>query len=510
MDAAAGTFVRVHRSAAARADGAPGCTGQDAAGVLARAGVRDGQPFVLGADGSYDPALNRFFRELDAWGVRAANSVAGYARDVMLFARFLHEARGGKTIWAADAADLRAYKQVRLHGPAGSTVSVATWRRSIAALDKWAAWALAEGLITTEPFGYRDVSVWTPAGRRNVRVNTASEPAPGPGPIRFLAYPDYLLWRDVGLRGRAPDSRSAPVCSGRHGARNAAFADLLVTTGMRLGEAASLLVGELPALDAGAASGRLAGITLASAVTKRARARTVFPPARVLRGLHRYRSVERDTALIRARTAGRYSLDAGAVGVRRTGPLAVSFADGTSTGYAKLDPPTRARLQLLDADGAPAGPLALWLGSDGHPLTPAAFQVVFARANERCARAGLDLAASPHSLRHTFAVHMLGLLLRETVAALGEAPSSRYSSAAVKRLLVGNPLRRLQLLLGHANEATVYAYLDVLDEAQEIVAAALEHWDAAPAIGGVGRDADDGDARAADMVAARPGTGSPR
>jgi len=43
---------------------------------------------------------------------------------------------------------------------------------------------------------------------------------------------------------------------------------------------------------------------------------------------------------------------------------------------------------------------------------------------------------------------------------------------------VGNPLRRLQLLLGHAQESTVYTYLDVLDEAQEIVASALARWDA--------------------------------
>ena len=59
---------------------------------------------------------------------------------------------------------------------------------------------------------------------------------------------------------------------------------------------------------------------------------------------------------------------------------------------------------------------------------------------------------------------------------------------------MGNPLRRLQLLLGHASEATVYAYLDVLDEAQEIVAAALEHWDsqaAALAAARAGEDAGD-------------------
>jgi hypothetical protein len=50
----------------------------------------------------------------------------------------------------------------------------------------------------------------------------------------------------------------------------------------------------------------------------------------------------------------------------------------------------------------------------------------------------------------------------------------------VKRLLIGNPMRKLQLLLGHSQESTVYTYLDVLDEAQEIVLSALDDWDAHP------------------------------
>src|SRR5712691_7995458 len=80
----------------------------------------------------------------------------------------------------------------------------------------------------------------------------------------------------------------------------------------------------------------------------------------------------------------------------------------------------------------------------------------------------------PHK-RHSFAVHMPGLLLRQTVAALGEAHTAgSLTPAQVKRLLAGNPMRKLQLLPGHRNEATVYTYLDVLDEAQEIVASALE------------------------------------
>jgi hypothetical protein len=200
--------------------------------------VRDGQPFVLGADGSYDVALNRFFRELDGWGVQAANSISAYARDVMLFCRFLRDGRGGKSIWECDGADLRAYKQVRLRTPGDRQVSVATWRRSIAALDKWAAWAVHEGLVERVPFRYVDRTVQTPQGLRKVQVNAESEPAPGPAPVRFVSFEDYLLWRDVGLRGRLPDGSADPSWRGRHHERNALFADLLVYTGARLGQRA--------------------------------------------------------------------------------------------------------------------------------------------------------------------------------------------------------------------------------------------------------------------------------
>ncbi|MHB1850340.1 MAG: tyrosine-type recombinase/integrase [Acidimicrobiales bacterium] len=468
--------MSLHRSETARAAGAPGFGEGSATTVLARAGVREGQPFVLDADGTYDPALNRFFRELDSWGVRAANSVAAYARDLTLFCRFLHESRGGKAIWTCEEADLRAYKQLRLHGPAQLRVTVATWRRFIAALDKWVAWSLSEGLIEREPFSYRDKSVWTPIGVRRVRVNAASEPHPGPAPVAFLAYPDYLTWRDVGLGGRGLNGRSDPRWRGRHAARDIAFADLLVSTGMRLSEGASLLVPELPA-GSRSEGGTLQGIYLAPAVTKRGRARTVFPPPRVNAALRRYVSIERDALVTATAAAGGYRVGRDTILVRRVGPRSLSLADGSQVSYSGLDPPSRASLLLVGTDGEIAGPLALWLGEDGHPVSPASWQSVFRRANARCARAGQELSLSPHVLRHVFAVHMLGLLLRQSVAALGQNPGDTLSSAQLRRLLVGNPLRRLQLLLGHANEATVYTYLDVLDEAQEIVTAALEAFD---------------------------------
>jgi hypothetical protein len=178
------------------------------------------------------------------------------------------------------------------------------------------------------------------------------------------------------------------------------------------------------------------------------------------------------------RASGRYRGGDDVVLVRRAGPRSVGLADGRGVSTGKLDPLTRRRLIGITGSGELTGPLALWLGDDGLPLHPAAWQAVFTRANERCAGFGLEMRATPHMLRHSFAVHMLGLLLRQTVAALGEAHTAgTLTSAQVKRLLVGNPMRKLQLLLGHRNEATVYTYLDVLDEAQEIVALALEQWE---------------------------------
>lgn len=130
-----------------------------------------------------------------------------------------------------------------------------------------------------------------------------------------------------------------------------------------------------------------------------------------------------------------------------------------------------------DAAGRPGEPLWLWLGEDGGPLRRETWQAAFQRANQRCARFGLDLSVSPHTLRHVFAVHMLGLLLKQTVRALRGQQRATLSGEQIKRLLVGDPLRKPQLLLGHKQVSTTYAYLDVLDEAQEIVLSALAEWD---------------------------------
>ncbi|MFF4173237.1 tyrosine-type recombinase/integrase [Streptomyces sp. NPDC001744] len=445
----------------------------DADGVLRRAGVEEGQRFILGPDGSYDPELNRMLRDLPSWGVPSRNGQEAYCSELMLTCRFLHEARGGKTIWEMDGADLRAFKQARLFAKdPDERIEYGSWQRYIAALDKWVAWSLDAEILAAEPFGYVDKVVMTPNGPKQVRVNSESEPGKNGQPFRFLAYEDYLLWRDVGLRGFLPGGGRDPKWRGRNGERNALFADLLVCTGMRLTEASCLLLPEVPPLahDRG-------GFRLSKATTKRNKTRTVYARRRVLRDLHHYIAIERDELVQRRRAAGAYGWEDGYRVMRSSRQALVVEGRSRAWTYASLTYEDRLRLLSVDARGAELGPLWLWLGESGLPLRSSTWQSAFRRANERCAALGLDFDVHPHTLRHTFAVHMLGLLLRQTVRALGMREDRRFTLAQIKRLLIGNPMRKLQLLLGHAHEHTVHQYLDVLDEAQEIVLAALAEWD---------------------------------
>lgn len=450
----------------------------DAIGVLQRAGVSERQPFYLGPDGSYDLHLNRFFRDLPNWGVRSENGIDGYASDIMLQCRFLHEARGGKSIWQIDSEDLRAFKYARLHAEdPDDRVTGSTWTRMLAALDKWVKWSLDAGLLAEEPFRYVDKTVMTPQGPKQVRVNSESEPGSRNAEMKFLPYEDYLLWRDVGLLGYLPDGGRDPKWRGRNGERNGLFADLLVCTGMRLREAASLVLPELPPL----AQGR-GDVHLSPAVTKRHTPRTVFMRRKVLRDLHHHVGFERDELVQRKVAEGAYRWEDPFLVCQANRQAMVVAGKRRAWKYSDLGYGDRLRLMGVDAGGRPTGPLWLWLGEDGQPLSSATWQSAFRRANERCAVFGIEFDVHPHTLRHTFAVHMLGLLLRQTIRAMGMNEDRHFTSAQIKRMLIGNPMRKLQLLLGHAHEETVYIYLDVLDEAQEIVLSALAEWDEQSAV----------------------------
>jgi integrase len=448
-------------------------------------GLVDGMPFILGRDDSYDHDLNRFFRACPTMGVRSMNSLKAYGRDILVWMRFLADRRDGKSLWRADRDDIAAFHEARRLSAPPHRVSATSWNRSIAALDKLYRWAVEESLILAAPFTYRQFWSRSPTGKaaRTVSANCAKESGARSGDMRFLDLARYLLFRDVGLRGRLPDGREDPTWRGRNSERNALFAELLITTGLRLQEGSSLLANELPGPDAsGDPAIRSCLFHLAPSTAKGGKGRDIRLPLRLVKQLHHYVGVER------ANAAARYQIRDGVGRIAR--PILVAHHDrrsviingndvATRVSVDGLTPSERARLVQ---DGA-LTPMSLWLTEGGLPMPMAAWEAVFRRASARCRRFGIDLDVTPHMLRHSFAVHMLTLLLHQQIGWVLDKRSESVSPAY--RRLIGDPLLKLQRLMGHSRIESTYIYLDHLDESQGLVDAAVDRWGLDLALGDI-------------------------
>lgn len=380
-------------------------------------------------------------------------SQRAYAFDLLAFARFL--ASSGRTVWDADRHDVDRYFDHRCGEAAPEPLSLRSWNRAVTALKTFYLWAREDGHVAEVPF--RRKTVWTlpnrGGGRRPVEVLAGTVRAgQSPARIRFLTRDQYVAFRTVGLLGRLPDGSEDPARSGRNGARDAAFADLLVHSGARVAEAASLLVPELPA-----PSGDTVTLRLAAPTTKGAKGREVLFATGVLRSINDYVVLER--ANVVAHTLGR-PLPADALVARRGGPGAARkvevLHDGvwSKASLSNLPPPMRGRLFEVDAEGARIGPLGVWLNERGTVMAADAWRGVFERASTRCRRHGLDIDVTPHMLRHTFAVHMLHHLVQAEGIVHPKADERSFRSMVV------NPVRTLQRLLGHAHIMTTYTYLE--------------------------------------------------
>ncbi len=251
-------------------------------------------PFILMDDGSYDLHLQSIPPRMSGHGCAVAEHHGAPTPTTFSSGR-VFSASGGTarrsgrptvtTCWPFTGA-----------APVGRRVprvSAASWNRGIAALDKLYRWAVEEGIITTSPFSY-GVTLRRAAGTRAVlavTTNRARERAARQHDMRYVDLGRYLLFRDVGLRGRSPDGTDDPTWRGRNGERNALFAELLVTTGLRLTEGGSLLLADLPrATEAGL---RSVVFDLPGAVAKGGRPRRVRIPRRVLALINDYIDLER-------------------------------------------------------------------------------------------------------------------------------------------------------------------------------------------------------------------------
>jgi hypothetical protein len=126
---------------------------------------------------------------------------------------------------------------------------------------------------------------------------------------------------------------------------------------------------------------------------------------------------------------------------------------------AQLDPVERRGL-LLDTERG-LEPVMFWLGEDGMLLASSTWKGVFAAANARCARAGVELRCHAHMLRHSFAVVTLEQLQRGHLAALAELSVEQRGQYT---RVFGDPLDWVRRRLGHRSLTTTMIYLHALAE----------------------------------------------
>jgi integrase len=337
-------------------------------------------------------------------------------------------------------------------------------------------WAVESGFIAENPIVQRPARSRLGQRRRHRDGQTPAE-TPKDSRTEDLAWfppPSYRQWRDVGVRGYCSDGLRDSSFRGRNAARNAVFCDLMVRTGMRLSEQASLTVFEVPDLGVNRA---YAPTWLPSAVAKNGSGRRIYVPATVLRDVWDYIDVERQEVIELARSRGTYDDLASALVVEDPErPVVIPpQSDGRKRPVETLKP--RQRRNLLVRRTAGLEPAALWLNQDGLPMRPRTWQSMFTAANERCARHGVVLRAHPHLLRHTYAVVTLEQLQREHIRELRTMTSAQRTSY---EQIFGDPLDWVRRRLGHRSVETTFKYLHTLNELAMETRMALvpNEWDA--------------------------------
>lgn len=201
--------------------------------------------------------------------------------------------------------------------------------------------------------------------------------------------------------------------------RNLALSDLLVTTGLRISEALSLRTNQIPDPDHPAYARRVS-VTI-RVVGKGSKPRNVRIPKRILRAIRFYMEDEREDALMALERK--------------------AHAQETSE---------------------------VFLSNRGTPLSARSVEKLFQSISS-----AIGVALTPHGCRHTFAVYQLEAMIKRMAKNLKEL---RATGADAYRQILHDPLRQLQLLLGHAQISTTYQYLDFLEESEDLVESSLADW----------------------------------
>ena len=245
---------------------------------------------------------------------------------------------------------------------------------------------------------------------------------------------------------------------GEPAARNATFCDLMVRTGLRLTEQASLTLFEVPDIDEHRA---YSPTRLPAAIAKNGSGRRIYIPATVLREVWDYIRFDRAELIEQARRRGTYDRISAKLLVEdpQYAEIAPRTVGGRRRPVETLNPRQRRRLFVCGAEGLE--PATLWLNRHGLPVMPGTWQSMFGDANDRCRRHEVRLRAHPHLLRHTYAVVTLEQLQREHIrelAAMNPAQRTTYEQ------IFGDPLDWVRRRLGHRSVETTFKYLHTLNE----------------------------------------------
>lgn len=421
----------------------------------AAVGIVAGQPILI-SPGLVDYRLGDYFR--DAYPSDRTSTAQTYAKELRTWFTFL--ATQDVEWFEAQHSHVRAFQIWRVYdGLNPKPVSPATWNKGWAALRHFYEWATKVGWVEHNPAGNADrlLDPGAVGGYREKNARASRD--------RWITPGEYAMWRDVGLRGYdAQRGGAGRILAGlpnvaarsRNTARNLAFVDYLVTTGLRLDEAGKLLV-----FEPGTRIQEEVPIVGKGRVRRHYRVMHDLG----LASLHQYKVGERCDAIRRAQTAGRYEdvkgrLDVVEILPSRSGQR-VRLADGRVLSVETMAERVRASLYLVKDQGFE--PAWLWLKEDGSPLETPSWDKVFDTANDRVTAARTLLGAvsptvklTPHSLRFTFALFVLLAGIRAIDEHLGYDDASPFMV-----LNYAQAFDEVRDLLGHSSvETTKRVYLE--------------------------------------------------
>jgi site-specific recombinase XerD len=418
-----------------------------------RTGIHPGDPIMLSPDCRIDELLSLFFCR-SSFARLAAETKRNYTDDYRIFFDFLWER--GKAWTEATADDVWDFEDWRTRSPRNpAKVSGGRWNRTVAALTRLYRWATGREYVTTNPIemrerlgSYGEVIETPVAWAKNVKTRN----------VHWLTPRMFRLWVNVGLHGHTAEGLVARGWIGRLEDRNTAFADMLLCTGLRLSEGASLLTVELPgaALD----GGKYYPARLARQVTKSKKARTFYISSMALVQIENYLQAGRAAAIRRAQARDLYDIlpelrMVNRVTGHRKKVLRWYDKNGLEGRTPLNDATVEERMTLFTQGRSGPEPLWLWLTEAGLPFRPPSWENVFRGANKRCddVLGGVmnePPFATPHSARHSFALYMLVVLHHVMDLRLGLTPEERRDF----RQLYGDPWRMVKDLLGHSEETT--------------------------------------------------------